>query len=100
MSVGTTPLRLSDQPGVELRSEHEAAENLVIKLPDEVALGEHPETVVDTRQGLDKAVVVDAAHKVGHEPVPDFNVDAREEKLIQVHHTRAERAKDLQNKTQ
>ena len=95
MSVGTSPLRLPDQPGVKLRSENEAAENLVIKLPDEVALGEHLETVVDTRQGLDKAVVVDAAHKVGHEPVPDFNVDAGEEKLIQVHHTRSESAKDL-----
>ena len=95
MTVGTAPAGLPDQPGVELRREHEAAENVVIELPDEVALGEHLETVVDARQGLGKAVVVDAAHKVGHEPVPDFNVDAREEKLIQVHHTRAESAKYL-----
>lgn len=95
MFVWTAPLGLPDQPGVQLRREHEAAENLVIKLADEVALGEHLETVIDARQGLDKAVVVDAAHKVGHEPVPDFNVDAREEKLIQVHHTRAESVKYL-----
>ena len=98
MSVGTAPLGLPDQPGVQLSSEHEAAKDLVTELPDKVALGENREAVVDAHQGLDKAVVVDAAHKVGHEPVPDFNVDAREEKLIQVHHTRAESAKILMSK--
>ena len=99
MSVGTAPLRLPDQPGVKLSSEHEAAKDLVIELPDKVALGENREGVVDAHQGLDKAVVVDAAHKVSHEPVPDFNVDACEEKLIQVHHTRAESAKNIYVKT-
>ena len=90
MSVGTAPLGLSDHPGVQLGSKHEAAEDLVVELPDEVALGEHLDPVVDAHQGLDKAVVVDAAHKVGHEPASDFNVNTCEEKLVQVHHTRAE----------
>ena len=93
MSVGAGPLRLSDHPGVQLGSKHEAAEDLVTELPDEVALGEHLDPVVDAHQGLDKAVVVDAAHKVGHKPASDFNVDTREEKLVQVHHTRARNAK-------
>ena len=93
MSVGTGPLGLSDHPGVQLGSKHEAAEDLVIELPDEVTLGEHFDPVVDAHQGLDKAVVVDAAHKVGHKSASDFNVNTREEKLVQVHHTRTESVK-------
>ena len=89
MSVRTAPLRLPDHPGVELRREHEAAENLVVELPDEVALGEHLDAVVNAGQGLDKAVIVDAAHKIGHKPVSDLNVYAREQKLVQVHHARS-----------
>ena len=90
MFVGTLLLRVPHHPGVQLRGGHEAVQDLVVELADEVAEAEDGGLGPQPGHGLDEAVVVDAAHEVGDEATADVDVDTGEDELLEVQDTRTE----------
>ena len=85
--VGTLLLRVPHHPGVQLRRGHEAVQDLVVELADEVAEAEDGGLGPQPGHGLGEAVVVDTADEIGHKSVSDIDVDARENELIEVQYT-------------
>ena len=67
----------------------EAIHDFAVKFFDEIFLAENGRIAVDARDSFSKAVIVDTAHKVCHEVVSDFKINAGEDELEKIKNTRA-----------
>ena len=72
-----------------MEGEEEAIHDILVKLFDKRFLAEHWNSVVDAAHSFNKVVIVDTAHKVGHEALSNPRLDTGEDELEEIQDTGA-----------